>query len=141
MNPCIWGEEQCGTNALCRVVIHRAQCYCPPGMQGNPTIGCVPVGCQSHDDCSTDEVCDRLNRVCIKVCQTVTCGPRAICTGVDHQAECKCPPGMRGNPNIRCAPGKTLYYIKRIKKCVLLTYPTLQKISSVFSFFANEQTQ
>ena len=106
LNPCVFGSgEQCGRNALCRVVLHRAQCYCPPGMQGNPTVTCVPVGCQSHDDCASEEVCDRLNRICVKVCETVNCAPTANCQGRDHQASCACPTGMRGNPFIRCTPG------------------------------------
>ena len=109
LNPCVFGGDQCGTNALCRVTLHRPQCYCPTGMQGNPTVICIPVGCQSHDDCSTDEVCDRLNRVCVKVCETVTCAPRASCEGIEHEALCKCPPGQRGNPFIRCIEGLSYY--------------------------------
>ena len=102
LNPCVFGGSQCGTNALCRVTLHRPQCYCPAGMQGNPTVICIPVGCQSHDDCATEEVCDRLNRVCVKVCETIACAPTASCTGKDHQAICDCPPGQRGNPFVRC---------------------------------------
>ncbi|EFX65777.1 hypothetical protein DAPPUDRAFT_229540, partial [Daphnia pulex] len=102
LNPCVFGGSQCGTNALCRVTLHRPQCYCPAGMQGNPTVICIPVGCQSHDDCATEEVCDRLNRVCVKVCETIACAPTATCTGKDHQAICDCPPGQRGNPFVRC---------------------------------------
>lgn len=97
-------------------------------MQGNPTVICIPVGCQSHDDCATEEVCDRLNRVCVKVCETVSCAPTATCTGKDHQAVCDCPPGQRGNPFVRCIEGLSHYdLVSNVKQSHKPIYIFMQK--------------
>ncbi|KAK7075251.1 hypothetical protein SK128_022665 [Halocaridina rubra] len=102
VNPCTYLGPACGLNAKCRAVIHRAQCYCPVGMQGNPSIACVAVGCTSSYDCADDKACDRLNRVCIPVCETSTCGAQAECKAANHAAMCVCPPTFTGNPYLQC---------------------------------------
>lgn len=38
-DPC---AGSCGVNALCRVINHMAQCYCPDGFTGNPFSSCRP---------------------------------------------------------------------------------------------------
>ena len=105
VDPCSYNGPACGLNAMCRAILHRAQCYCPPGTQGNPKISCVTVGCSSHDDCPDDKACDRLNRVCVPVCSTTTCAPEAHCTASNHAAMCKCPAGYSGNPFSQCYKG------------------------------------
>ena len=49
-DPCL--RISCGSRAECKAEAHKAVCYCPPGMQGNPFISCSEVGCTSNSDCS-----------------------------------------------------------------------------------------
>ncbi|KAK8736183.1 hypothetical protein OTU49_004861, partial [Cherax quadricarinatus] len=102
VDPCLHSDRACGTNAGCRAILHRAQCFCPPGTQGNPTIACVTVGCTSNDDCADDKACDSLNRVCIPVCEETTCAVQAECRAANHAALCLCPPPLTGNPFLQC---------------------------------------
>lgn len=102
LNPCTYGPLQCGRGADCFAQIHRANCMCKRGHQGNPLISCVTGQCQYNEDCADDEACDRLNRVCRHVCEHDTCADTAICTGRKHQPVCECPPGQTGNPNVAC---------------------------------------
>lgn len=108
VNPCSYRGPACGLNAECRAILHRAQCYCPPGMQGDPTLACITVGCIYNDDCADDKACDRLNRVCIPVCDAYTCGSQAECRAANHAAMCVCPPPLRGNPYLHCHEGDFL---------------------------------
>lgn len=32
----------------------------------------------------------------------LTCGDKAVCRGLNHRANCECPPGLMGNPNVAC---------------------------------------
>lgn len=82
--------------------MHRAQCICPAGMQGNPLISCISVLCQYNEDCASHESCNRLNRICRPVCNDETCANGATCIGKNHQPQCSCPPGTRGNPFFEC---------------------------------------
>lgn len=75
-------------------------------MQGDPFISCVEGMCQYNDDCADDEACDRLNRVCRKVCDFDTCAEGAICEARRHQPTCRCQPGLFGDPYVECT-GKT----------------------------------
>ena len=109
VNPCSYRGPVCGTNAECRAILHRAQCYCPPGMQGNPALACITVGCTSNDDCADDKACDYQNRVCISVCDATTCAPLAECRAGNHAAMCVCPPLLKGNPYFQCYEGDNLF--------------------------------
>lgn len=102
LDPCHYGPLQCGRGADCFAQKHRANCVCPSGYQGNPLISCIRGHCQYNEDCSDDEACDRLNRVCHKVCDGETCASTAICHGRNHQPVCECRPGATGNPYIAC---------------------------------------
>ena len=66
VDPC--GYISCGSQALCKAENHIGICYCPQGMQGNPIVNCVDVGCQHDDDCSTTERCDRGTGKCLPLC-------------------------------------------------------------------------
>ncbi|XP_047739044.1 uncharacterized protein LOC108675679 isoform X2 [Hyalella azteca] len=103
VDPCTYNGPACGIDAKCRPIMHRAQCYCPVGMQGDPLTACITVGCRSNDDCPDDRACDRLNRVCIPVCTTTTCAVGAECRARNHAATCFCPPGYSGNPFRHCS--------------------------------------
>lgn len=61
--------------------------------------------CQYNEDCPPDKLCDRLNRICINPCLSDSCGENAECTPKNHAAECRCPPGSRGNPHLSCTSG------------------------------------
>lgn len=100
-DPCL-STVTCGRNAQCKVQLHRAQCICPQGMQGNPLISCISVLCQYNEDCADHESCDRLNRVCRPVCDDNTCAQKATCIGKAHQPICTCLPGLTGNPYFEC---------------------------------------
>jgi len=39
VNPCLVNGA-CGINAMCRVVLHKPQCLCPPGYYGNAQVQC-----------------------------------------------------------------------------------------------------
>ena len=39
-DPCSAGVASCGSNAVCAVVSHQAQCSCPPGLTGDPIRAC-----------------------------------------------------------------------------------------------------
>ncbi|KAB7496769.1 hypothetical protein Anas_09923 [Armadillidium nasatum] len=96
-DPC-----QCGTNADCDIVDHHAVCTCKPGFEGDPEIVCHEIGCYGNDDCATTHAC--INANCTPVCgpDNEPCGKEAICQGINHQPQCLCPPGLRGNPNTQC---------------------------------------
>lgn len=96
-NPC-----NCGPNAECRVKDHKPVCTCIYSFEGYPEIECHQIGCRSDDDCSRDKSC--INTQCTPVCAIdgSTCGEKAVCRGLNHRANCECPPGLMGNPNIAC---------------------------------------
>ncbi|CAG0892378.1 unnamed protein product, partial [Cyprideis torosa] len=92
-DPC-----QCGENAICRVVDHRAICQCLEGYQGNPDVRCIAIGCQSDNNCPSDQVCS--NRQCINPCLiNDPCAPNAECYAEDHSAKCRCRDGYEGSPD------------------------------------------
>lgn len=102
-NPCTYGGTKCGRGAECLAQNHQANCICPAGTQGNPLISCVRGICQYNEDCLDDEACDRLNRVCRKVCDIDSCAENARCEGRNHQPVCSCLPGLLGNPYVQCS--------------------------------------
>lgn len=101
LDPCSFSGH-CGRGAKCVVQLHRAQCMCPTGMQGDPLISCISVLCQYNEDCADHEACDRLNRVCRPVCNDETCAESATCIGKHHQPECSCQAGYIGNAYFEC---------------------------------------
>lgn len=93
---------QCGINADCEIVEHHAVCSCKPGFEGDPEIQCYEIGCYGNSDCAMTHACK--NGRCSPVCgpSNEPCGKSAICRGINHQPQCLCPPGLRGNPNTQC---------------------------------------
>ncbi|CAG0881855.1 unnamed protein product [Darwinula stevensoni] len=109
----------CGPNALCRVITHSAQCYCPDGFEGSPypQQGCVrtPTDCStpaqcpprficqankcrppcaSASECAAGERCE--NGMCLKVCYTDNnCLQGEVCV------EGMCQPGCRSASDCR----------------------------------------
>lgn len=98
ISPCLDGS--CGENAECIPANHGIQCQCFTGYTGNPNIECYQVqGCRSDSECSSSEAC--INGKCHSPCQ---CGAYALCEVSNHVAQCKCPPGYRGDGRSGCSP-------------------------------------
>ena len=97
-DPCIF--ETCGTNALCRVTSHRAQCVCLESYEGDPYRVCRLPECLVDKDCSTTLACR--NKKCQDPCN---CAPGARCVVNNHIPQCSCPPGYQGDPAVSgCSP-------------------------------------
>ena len=64
----------------------------------------TPVGCRADAECLGSEACR--NGVCVDVCRVDDpCVVSAECFGEDHEARCRCPQGMVGDPYTdRCRP-------------------------------------
>merc|ERR1712115_308486 len=100
----------CGPNAYCKPGIDnrtgedRPVCLCEEGYRGNGVIGCTRGECISlqHNACPGNRAC--YDSTCKDPCSPTFCGgspccnPTADCRGVQHLAECSCPPGTEGEP-------------------------------------------
>ncbi|XP_065203536.1 neurogenic locus notch homolog protein 1-like [Planococcus citri] len=86
------------------VIGHQIQCV--QLLDDKPTRSI----CQYNEDCPPNELCDRLNRICINPCFEDSCGENAECVPENYKAICRCPQGTKGNPHILCTAevGKTL---------------------------------
>lgn len=91
-DPCVF--ETCGTNALCRVNLHRPQCFCPERHEGDPYRACRQPECLVDDDCPSTLACREKN--CRDPCN---CPPNTKCTVINHVPRCSCPAGYKGEPN------------------------------------------
>lgn len=117
----------CGTNALCKTVLHRPRCSCPNCYVGRPDINCTPDAmcqdqstprpkdptlentCRGDHDCHVLLRCDR-NGQCVDPCDT----PGFVCTGNkkcearNHRPVCVCKSGFIVNEygELVCAPDK-----------------------------------
>ncbi|VEN46223.1 unnamed protein product [Callosobruchus maculatus] len=108
-NPCL-ETKPCGRNAECIVVdslpLRTMSCMCLPGYIGDADTECrlaphEEPGCKSNSDCGPTETC--LNRICVNPCVIGhPCDTTALCTAQDHKATCRCPPGLIGDPFVRC---------------------------------------
>ncbi|ROT61488.1 hypothetical protein C7M84_020740 [Penaeus vannamei] len=95
-SPC-----DCGRNAICEIINHRPVCTCQVGFQGNPDIGCFPVGCQQDADCEDDQAC--YDGVCANPCLVDDpCSRNAECYAAQHRAQCRCPSGLQGDGYTEC---------------------------------------
>ena len=86
--------ETCGTNAICRVNVHRPQCFCPERHEGDPYRACRLPECLVDEDCPSSLACREKN--CRDPCN---CPPNTKCTVINHVPRCSCPPGYKGEPN------------------------------------------
>ncbi len=100
MNPCFL-KNPCAVNAECYPSNHKAQCRCPPGLEGNPLIKCETSGCKSDSECPLDKAC--VDRQCVNPClYNNDCAPNADCFVLTHRPQCRCPSGFLGNPREYC---------------------------------------
>ena len=108
-DPCL--SIICGRRAECKAEAHRAVCYCPPGMQGNPLIACSEVGCSSNSDCSDREKCDYLSpsstkKECLRLCTSNPCASGASCSANNHREICTCNHPLQGDGYVSCTESK-----------------------------------
>jgi hypothetical protein len=112
VDPCTT-ISPCVTNAACRVhsttPTRTMSCICFEGYTGNGIVSCdkiiapIEVGCSSDDECASNQACR--NRACVNPCGFDNpCASTAQCTVDNHRPNCKCPPGMTGDPYSRCIP-------------------------------------
>lgn len=110
INPCV-ALAPCTSTARCSVLdsvpVRTLTCTCPDGWIPNKEGECKPVivsktpGCDSNDDCPSNETC--INRVCRNPCN---CGLNSQCFVQNHRPICSCKAGYEGNPNIACKLSK-----------------------------------
>ena len=111
-DPC--NSILCGNRATCKAEAHKAACYCPPGMQGNPLIGCSEVGCLSHSECLENEKCDHKDpssskKECQPLCTKNPCARGASCTTRNHKEICNCNHPLQGDGYISCTECKPFF--------------------------------
>ena len=95
VDPCL--TTSCGQRAECRVEQHQSRCYCPVGLQGNPLVQCIEVGCVSHDDCADNERCDYSRQSCEPLCKANKCAHGADCIAENHRESCHCRLPLKGD--------------------------------------------
>ena len=100
INPCVGAS--CGQNALCEAISHRAKCTCASGLQGNPYVACLPVGCSRDSDCQDREQCDLTNQKCKELCSGNRCATGAECFARNHREICSCIPPLEGDGGVFC---------------------------------------
>lgn len=62
---------------------------------------CQAIGCRSNSECDSDKAC--VNGQCLNPClENNPCARNANCFARNHQAECRCAEGFRGNPLTEC---------------------------------------
>ncbi|CAG2101907.1 unnamed protein product, partial [Medioppia subpectinata] len=129
-NPC--NVKICGTNSQCFAINHDGICRCPESYTGDPTISCQVeqeecyvdpdcgsekicvsnrclVGCRADSNCPFDKSCH--NRRCSDPCsQQTSCGFNSLCKGINHRAECSCPPNFQGDPKVHCIEKQSVEY-------------------------------
>ena len=108
-DPCL--RISCGSRAECKAEAHKAVCYCPPGMQGNPFISCSEVGCTSNSDCSNTQICDYLTsssskKECKPLCTNNPCATGAYCEAKNHREICTCNHPLQGDGYVSCIERK-----------------------------------
>ena len=122
VDPCI--GTVCGSRALCKVELHAAICYCPPGLQGNERVACIEVKCTTNADCASNEKCDYprggQRKECLPLCVEPRCVLGAICSASNHIEECTCRPPLKGDGFVSCNERKSFsislnWYLKLAK--------------------------
>lgn len=99
-------NNPCSISAVCVSRNHRANCECPPGLEGDPFVRCVSVECRTNNECPLNRVC--LSKKCVDPClYSNRCASNAICLAANHAAICQCPENLpRGDPLSYCEPLK-----------------------------------
>ena len=70
----------------------------------------IEVGCSSDEECASSQACR--NRACVNPCSIDNpCGISAECSVDNHRANCRCPPGLTGDPYSRCVTSKDQFLL------------------------------
>lgn len=111
-------EFTCPANAVCVTIAHEGHCQCLPDFTGNPNDrnGCRPITkneCTTDAQCPESETCRKNPKTntlsCRPACESVVCGPNAVCLVNNHVPRCQCPPGpYAGDPNDQALGCKTV---------------------------------
>lgn len=95
-HPC--DPSPCGPFSRCLISQQGfATCSCLPNYKGVPPM-CKPE-CVVSSECAQNHAC--VNKKCVDPCPS-TCGLNAICTVINHNPICSCPPGQQGDPFASC---------------------------------------
>ncbi|XP_037295454.1 uncharacterized protein LOC119189544 isoform X2 [Manduca sexta] len=100
-DPC--EPSPCGPNSVCLFSGATPACSCQPGFLGTAP-NCRPE-CTISAECPATLAC--VAQRCKDPCEQA-CGPRAICSVVDHRATCACESGLEGDPFQGCSPPREL---------------------------------
>ncbi|KAF2352424.1 EGF-like domain, partial [Trinorchestia longiramus] len=101
INPCDSNDSCRKSGALCRVMKHRAMCYCPPGLTGDPTSHCTDTECTTDNGCTVDSIC--ISGRCENACSINNkCVTNALCHSDNHASQCVCQPGFTGDAYKEC---------------------------------------
>lgn len=100
-------EFNCPPFSTCISNNHEGSCQCLSGYSGNPNDrnGCRidrKNDCSTNAECPESEMCIKQQGIskCVPACNSIRCGPEALCVSNNHIAQCKCPPGpYAGDPN------------------------------------------
>ncbi|KAJ8890120.1 hypothetical protein PR048_009627 [Dryococelus australis] len=123
IDPCTL-RGACGTNALCRPVLHKPRCSCPQCYVGMPHEVCTPepkcektvprpnqpvTGCMHDDDCADHLACNRATKDCQDPCRAMlsfACDANKKCEVRRHKPMCVCKSGFVVNDmgELTCAP-------------------------------------
>lgn len=105
----VCSQFTCPPNSVCVASQHKGHCQCTEGYTGNPNDrnGCRPIlqnQCNSDAQCTEQDTCrkDATTGIlmCRPACESISCGPHAICIVNNHVPQCQCPPGpYAGDPN------------------------------------------
>lgn len=96
--PSTCDPSPCGANSRCTLSDQGyATCSCLPGFRGIPPL-CSPE-CVVSSDCLQIQTC--VNMKCVNPCNSV-CGHGALCSVINHNPICTCPPGQLGDPFFKC---------------------------------------
>lgn len=98
-DPC--QPSPCGPNSICVSSGEMPACSCQPSFIGTAP-NCRPE-CTISAECPAALACvaQRCKDPCLQAC-----GPRAICSVIDHRATCACESGLEGNPFQGCSQPK-----------------------------------
>lgn len=105
IDPC--QPSPCGPNSICVESGETPACSCQPGYIGTPP-NCRPE-CTISAECPAALACVALR--CKDPC-VQACGPRAVCSVVDHRATCACEQGLIGDPFQGCSAPKGMLHIQ-----------------------------
>ena len=123
----------CGPYSVCELEGPRVVCSCQKGYFGRPP-NCHPE-CLVNGECPPSQACIR--EKCLDPCQG-TCGINALCTAVNHQAICSCPPGYTGDPFETCSkiPGRSMNISFDLINLFFRGLPILKCVNNI-NFFPN----